>query len=219
MGSKPEKWEENASRSVMDDEECVQLEWCLRRVQQGDTDAYERFYLKTKDRIFNFIYRTIGDYHASEELTQEVFVKAYRNISRYEARQKPLAWIYTIARNLCKNWFRARQVRRLLSLDAPAGSSESPSSLGDLIPGKGPGPDRLVRANEEHALLQGFIRSLPSPYRDVVVLCELQGCDYRTAAQVLKISVGTVGSRLARARLKIASHLKALCGQDKGVQA
>jgi RNA polymerase sigma-70 factor, ECF subfamily len=191
----------------------------LRRAKKGDEASFEQFYLACKSRILNYTYRFIGDYHASEELTQEVFFRAYRGLSRYEERETPLAWIYSIARNLSCNWIRAQRLRRHLSLDAPLRVVDGEKSLSDAIPSKEIGPGERLLKKERLAILQGAILSLDVSYREVVILCDLQGYEYCMAAEILGISTGTVGSRLSRARLKIAKKVKSkLNRSDSGVK-
>ncbi|MBI2871419.1 MAG: RNA polymerase sigma factor [Candidatus Omnitrophica bacterium] len=205
--------EQNDPSRVIPDEETQHIEVCLQKAREGDLEAFERFYLTYKGRIFNYLYRFLGDYHASEELTQEVFIKAYKNLKRYEARMTPLAWIYTIARNSCKNWFRARALRSHISLDAPA--PQEGGSLGELLPAQGESPEEEATRQEEEGLLKASILSLPAPFREVVILCDIQGCDYRQAAVILGTTTGTIGSRLFRARTLLAEQLRKVADRER----
>ena len=179
----------------------------LKRAKSGDKAAFEIFYNRHKRRILNYAYRMIGNRESAEEITQEVFVKAYVNLSRYTEQGKPLNWIYTIAGNLSKNFLRDKRFEPQLSLDKELLGKEG-ISLQDVIPAKEKGPSDIVISKEQEVLIQKHIDLLPLKYKEVLVLCDVQGHSYEETAGILKCRVGSVGSRLSRARLLLAKSLK-----------
>ena len=179
----------------------------LKRSKEGDKSAFEVFYQRHKRRILNYIYRMIGNIGSAEELTQEVFIKAYINLSNYTPQGKPLAWIYTIAKNLCKNFLRNKKYQPQLLLDKELPGMEGLSLL-DVIPAEGKSPSDLAMDNEIEDLIQKSINLIPLKYRVVLILCDIQRCSYEEAAQILKCRIGSVGSRLSRARLILARASK-----------
>ncbi|MDB4349812.1 RNA polymerase sigma factor, partial [Omnitrophica bacterium] len=164
------------------------------------------FYRRHKRRILNYVYRMIGDYGCSEEITQEVFVKAYISLPRYTPQGKPLQWIYTIAGNSCKNFFRDKryQPRLLLNKDLPGGEG---LTMQDVIPAGGESPLDAAMSREKEELIQEAVNMLPVKYREVLVLCDIQGYSYEEAALILECKIGSVGSRLSKARSLLARSL------------
>jgi len=179
----------------------------LERVKKGDKTAFELFYNKHKRVILNYAYRMIGDRPCAEEITQETFVKAYVNISRYVPQGKPLNWIYRIAGNLCRNFLRDKKYEPRLSLDAKLPEDEK-LSYKDVIGADKETPRDAVIMKEQDKLIQTNIALLPVKYREVVTLCDMQGYSYEEAAEILKCRIGSVGSRLSKARGLLAKGLR-----------
>ncbi|MBL7069721.1 MAG: RNA polymerase sigma factor [Candidatus Omnitrophica bacterium] len=178
----------------------------LERAKDGDKSAFDIFYNRHKRRILNYVYRMIGRREAAEEITQDVFMKAYMNLTRYIAQGKALNWIYTIAGNLCKNFFRDNRYKKEVSINRELLRLEG-LSLEDMIEGREKMPSDSAMNREMEDLIQEHVNRLPIKYKAVLVLCDIQGCSYEDAAKILKCRVGSVGSRLSRARLFLAESL------------
>lgn len=176
----------------------------LKRAKDGEKAAFEIFYNRHKRRILNYVYRMVSDPEAAKDITQEVFVKAYTNLDGYTAEGKGLHWVYTIAGNTCKNFLRDK--KPLASLNKDVKECEG-ISLQDILPVDEKGPADSVMGEEQQGLIQTHISNLPLKYREVFVLCVMEGYSYEEVAKILKCRVGSVGSRLSRARQILAKGL------------
>lgn len=179
----------------------------IKRASKGDKPAFEIFYSRHKRHIFNYVYRIIGNHQVAEQLMQDVFVRAYVYLHEYTGRGKPSSWVYGIARNLCKNFLRDTKEEGHLSLNKGLKDSEG-FSLQDVLPAGIGSPSELTIRQETEDLVQRHISALPLVYREALVLCDIQGCSYDEAAKILHCSLGTVGSRVNRARLLLAEYLE-----------
>lgn len=157
-------------------------------------DRYER-------RIFNLVYRMIGDYDEAADLTQDTFVAAYRSFDGFRSEAGPYTWLYRIAVNVCKNRFRERDRRGMesLSLDDDEiliGGQALQSTAACPLPS----PERALEREEMRRLVEEAIQSLPDEYRIVAVLRDLHGLSYREIADAADLSIDVVKTRIARAR-------------------
>lgn len=179
----------------------------IEQAKSGDKSAFEELYQKYKKQIFNYIYRFVNKYELAEELTQETFISAYMHLDSYSAKGKPIAWIYTIASNLSKNALKSRSIRSEVSLDAPLADSDGNLNMFDVLENAKEKPELIIRSKELVSKIQEAIDSLPLEYKQILLLCDVQGESYQDVAQILKCKVSTVGSRLFRARKKIAKKI------------
>jgi RNA polymerase sigma-70 factor (ECF subfamily) len=177
----------------------------------GEEKAFEELVDRYQTRLLNFIYRTTGDRERAEDLVQEVFVRVYRHIHRFDRSKKFSTWIYTIASNLAKNELRNRSRNPLVLFqtikrnwqdeDRPL-QFEDPASR----------PDDLFRRRHLRELVEASVQKLPAHHRQVFVLRELEGKSYEESAEITSCNLGTVKSRLNRARNAfatiIAPHLE-----------
>jgi len=173
--------------------------YLIQKAREGDRPAFEELYNRYKKAIFNYIYRMIGDRAVAEELAQEAFVKAYINVSTYKPTGKVSSWIYAIAGNLAKNELRSRQYRKAISLETKISDDEK-IRLKDILANGSFKPDDIAQNKELRMKIQKVIDSLAVKHREVLVLCDVQGLSYEDAAEALNCSVGTLASRLSRAR-------------------
>jgi RNA polymerase sigma-70 factor, ECF subfamily len=172
----------------------------VRRLLRGDEDAFTSLYRKCSGAVYRFALYMTGDRHSAEEITQDTFMFLLANGSSYDAgRGSLLAWLLGVARN---------GSRRLL---AKRGESDAlDNSAESDIPDEGDLFEEFARRELIEAV-RSIVGSLPSPLREVVILCELQELEYKEAATVLRCPVGTVRSRLNRARGLLISKLKTRC--------
>jgi RNA polymerase sigma-70 factor (ECF subfamily) len=170
----------------------------LRRMQAGDEEAFVALYRRLQRGIFSFALQMSGCASIAEEVTQEVFLTLIRDPRRYDARRGALsAYLYGIARNCV---LRSLQTRRS---DTPIEEEEGAESL---LVQENPLGDLTRKETIEE--VRRAVLSLPEHYREVVVLCDLHEMDYAEAGNVLSCSVGTVRSRLHRARRLLLEKLK-----------
>ena len=172
----------------------------IEKAQAGDRGAFDELYNRYKRRVLNFVYRMIGNRETAEELTQETFVKVYMNLANFKPKGKVSSWIYTIASNLTKNEFRDRKYFHDISLETVLFDEETKMTLLDVIATQKERPDKVVENKELCTKIQEVFDSIPFHYKQVLILCDLQGASYEEVAHIVGCSVGTVASRLSRAR-------------------
>ena len=167
----------------------------VARAMTGDREAFGAIYQRYHVAMYRFARAMTGSAALAEDVTQEVFVELIRTLSRYDPERSPLrTYLYAIARNVSR--YRLRRERRFVELDATV---TEPRTLID--------PTHRIHRLQTVARVRLFIRALSSRYREVLVLCDLQGLSYEEAAEVIKVPVGTVRSRLYRARQQLADRL------------
>lgn len=173
----------------------------LRRMIAGDEEAFVLIYRRWNGAIYRFALHMSGSPEIAEEVTQDTFLVLIRNARDYETTRGPLvAWLLGIARNL---------VRQAIGATRETEPIEESRFAVDAT-GASDALDDLSRRETIEAVRQAVL-SLPPAYREVAVLCELQEMEYRDAASILKCPVGTVRSRLHRARTMLISKLRAGC--------
>lgn len=154
-------------------------------------------------RLLNFIYRTIGDRDRAEDLVQETFVRVYRHLHRFDPTKKFSTWIYTIASNLAKNELRNRSRNPMVLFQAIKKNWEAdhrPLQFED----NSYSPDDLFRKRHLREQVEKAVAELPEHHRVVFVLREMEGKTYEEISEITGVTLGTVKSRLNRARNKFA---------------
>lgn len=183
-------------------------EYLAESASKGNMRAFEELYNRYKNRVFNFIYRMLGNKETAEEVAQEVFIKMYKNLRIYDPSKKFIVWIYTIARNLAKNAIRDRKYFKDMSLDQVIFNEDEEVRLKDLIESDSSlRPDAIAEDAELQDEAQKVLDSLPEEYKEVITLCCVQGLNYEHAAGILGISVASVGVRLNKAKLLFMKKL------------
>lgn len=178
----------------------------IQAAKQGDLDAFNRLVLAYQDQVYAQAYRMMGEPDAAEDATQEAFISAFRSIQSYRGGSFR-AWLLRIVTNASYDELRRRQRRPTTPLepvDSEEEEIESPHWLAD--PSESP-EDKAERMELDQAI-QNCLKDLPPEFRAVVVLVDVQGFDYFEAAEVIRKPVGTVKSRLSRARLRLRDCLK-----------
>ena len=190
-----------------------------RPVQDGERDghpvtkAFDELFDAYEQKIFNLVYRLVGDYEDAADLTSETFVRALRGYDRFRGEAKLYTWLYRIAVNLCKNYFRQQQHRSRVhsfSLDAPLEGEEGPADR--EIEDVGQEPQRVVEARELEAQVQRGLLQLRPDFRALIVMRDMQGLSYKEIGDVLGCPEKAVKSRLFRARSKLRELLAPYLG-------
>jgi RNA polymerase sigma-70 factor (ECF subfamily) len=175
----------------------------LVRARGGDTQAYGRLVLAHQDRIFGLILRMVRDPLLAEELTQDVFLKAFRGLSGFREAARFTTWIYRIAVNLCHDERQSLGARnRAREIDLEGG----PPFLVDPDPGVR--PDEAVEASEAAANFQAGLDALEPKYREAFLLRHQEGLSYEEIAKALEISLSNAKVRVHRAREMILEALR-----------
>jgi RNA polymerase sigma-70 factor (ECF subfamily) len=173
----------------------------------GEERAFQELVERYQTRLLNFIYRTIGDRDRAEDLVQEVFIRVYRHLHRFDRSKKFSTWVYTIASNLAKNELRNRSRNPLVLFQTMQGSNddeERPLQFEDTTAR----PDDLYRKRHLRELVEETVAKLPEHHREVFVLRELEGKSYEEIAEITDCNLGTVKSRLNRARTAFAAIIE-----------
>jgi RNA polymerase sigma-70 factor, ECF subfamily len=170
---------------------------------EGEERAFQELVERYQTRLLNFVYRTIGDRERAEDLVQEVFIRVYRHLHRFDRTKKFSTWIYTIASNLAKNELRNRSRNPLVLFQAIRQvwqDDDRPLQFEDTSAR----PDDLFRRRHLRSLIEEAVAKLPEHHRQVFVLRELEGKSYEEIAEITDCNLGTVKSRLNRARNSFA---------------
>ena len=178
----------------------------IQDAQQGDLDAFNRLILAYQDRVYNQAFRVLGESQSADDATQEAFISAYKNLRSFRGGSFR-AWLLRIVTNACYDELRRRKRRPTTSLeplDDAGDEIESPHWIAD--PGELP-EDNIVRSELGQAI-QDCLNQLPIDFRVVVVMVDVQGMDYQEAANVVGKPLGTIKSRLARARNRMRECLQ-----------
>lgn len=193
LGRKPR------TRHQMDEKRLVE------QARRGDTQAFNRLVLAYQDLAYNVAYRLMGEAEAAADATQDAFLSAYKALSGFRGGSFK-AWLLRIVTNACYDQLRLKQRRPSTSLeDLLIEPDQEPSFLRD----EGEGPEDFALRQELNQVIQKAILTLPLDQRTVLVLSDIQGLSYEEIAQVTQVSLGTVKSRLSRARARLRDQLLA----------
>jgi len=174
----------------------------VREFIDGNELAFSRLVAKYKDPITNYLNLMVGDYEIAVDLSQETFLRVYKNITRYSHIYQFSTWIYRIATNLAIDEMRFRKRRGQVFYNnvwASTSDREENEREFEISDGRLDPRDQILR-KESGKILSEAIRSLPDKYRTAFILKEIQGMPYEGIAEVLACSPGTIKSRLHRAR-------------------
>jgi len=169
----------------------------------GASMAFDLLVERYQTRLLNFVYRTVGDRERAEDLVQEAFIRVHRHLARFDQSKKFSTWIYTIASNLAKNELRNRSRNPLVYFQTMTSGWEDedrPLEFEDTAAR----PDDAFERRHLRELVDAAVRRLPSHHRQVFVLRELEGRSYEEIAEMTNCNLGTVKSRLNRARAAFA---------------
>jgi RNA polymerase sigma-70 factor (ECF subfamily) len=174
---------------------------------RGDPRAFGEMVARYQVRLLNFVYRMIGDRERAEDLVQEAFLRVYRHLDRFDRSRKFSTWIYTIASNLAKNELRNRSRSPLIALEQARPGDEE-DRRGFDFEDTASRPDDLYERRNLKALVDETVAKLASHHREVFVLRELEGKSYEEIAEIMHCNLGTVKSRLNRARQSFAELIQ-----------
>jgi RNA polymerase sigma-70 factor (ECF subfamily) len=169
----------------------------------GNKRAFNELVDRYQSRLLNFVYRTTGDRERAEDLVQETFIRVYRHLHRFDQSKKFSTWIYTIASNLAKNELRNRSRNPLVlfqMLKNNWDADQKPLEWED----NSYRPDDLYRKRHLRRQVETAVSQLPEHHRTVFILREMEGKTYEEIAEITRCNLGTVKSRLNRARNNFA---------------
>ena len=174
----------------------------VARFKSGDKSAFEEIVLSYQDRIFNLCVHMLGDKHEAQDAAQDTFVKAYQNLEKFQMNSSISTWLYRIAVNTCIDYKRRPFFESLFRRSGTdeEGIIEHPSHL--------PSPEKEYESKQILSALEKALRKLSPKLRAAIVLKEMEGLSYAEIADTLDISIGTVKSRISRARDELKILLK-----------
>lgn len=188
--------EKEIKTSRLTDEELI------KRFQEGDMWAFEEIVFRYRDRLKNFIYRYVNDDREAEDLVQDTFLKLYQNKHAYKEIAKFSTWIYTIAGNLAKTLLRKRKTRKLMFF-----SQLGPDDKDLELPSNERTSQEIVEGMYEEKIIQKAISKLPEHFRIAIILRDVQELTYEEISNIIGKPIGTVKSRINRARIRLQKEL------------
>ncbi|MBI5830569.1 MAG: sigma-70 family RNA polymerase sigma factor [Chloroflexi bacterium] len=179
----------------------------IQSAQRGDLDSFNRLVLEYQTPVYNLAYRIMGEGDSASDAAQETFISAYKNIRRYRGGSFK-GWLMRIVTNACYDELRRRKRRPAASLEALSVVETGPDADSEArLVSQTEGPEAHAERSELAAAIQRCLDGLPDDQRMAVVLCDVQGMDYAEIALSMRTALGTVKSRIARARLKLRDCL------------
>lgn len=187
--------------------EARESEDLVRAILAGNDKAFDELVELNKRFVFNLCYRLLGDYDEADDCAQEVFIKVYRSIKGFRFESGFGTWLYRIAVNTCKNRFRSLEYRMgqtKVRLDMQDDEDQKKIEIGN----GGPSPALALKRKELGRLIQDAVNRLPSEQKLVVVLRDMEGRSYEEIIEITGLKLGTLKSKLSRARLRLRESLK-----------
>lgn len=175
----------------------------IQRALDGDLNAFNRLVLLYQDGLYRWMLSLVSDQALAEDLTQSTFITAFEKLSVYRGGSFR-SWLFTIARNRAFDELRRSRRRPTASLDE---EDEDGRELYAVLPDRAPLPEEALEAAELAAQIERLLNQQPLVFKEVLVLIDREGLDYQEAASVLHQPIGTIKSRLARARLRMRNLL------------
>lgn len=182
----------------MSDEELV------KKVKNGDADAFEQIIIKYEKKIFGLIYNMLRNENEIEDVAQEVFIKVYKNLDKFNGDSSLYTWIYKIATNLCLDQIKKR--KEVIYIDEKLQLDDGEVEI--QIPSDEKLQDEIYEQKELKQKLESCIDKLPEKQKAMIVLRDIKGLSYDEIAEILDLKLGTVKSQINRARLKLKELLE-----------
>jgi len=171
--------------------------------QQGNLDAFNQLVIRYQTLAYHVAYRILSDADAAADATQDAFLRAYKAIGQYYGGSFK-AWILRIVTNTCYDQLRAKQRRPISSLEALLVTEPAP---GPSFIDQAESPEAYAVRQELSRAIQAGINALPADQRVALTLCDVAGMNYQEIAEATRVSLGTVKSRISRARTKLRDYL------------
>jgi len=187
------------NRFIYSDEQLMSL------FQGGDENAYIELVNRYKDKLINFIFNYLGDLESSEDVVQETMIKLYQKKHYYKEIAKFSTWLYTIAKNLANTELRKRKQKKTTLL-----SQFSKDDKTYELPSNDPEPGQEIQTDIVNKIIRDAVDQLSEKFKIVIVLRDIQGLAYEDISEIINVPIGTVKSRINRARLQLQVELKHL---------
>ena len=178
----------------------------IQQAKEGDLDAFNRLVIEYQDMAFNLAARMLNDDDAAADVTQVAFLSAYRSLDSFRGGSFR-AWVMRMVSNACLDEIRRQKRRPTISLE-PVNEDDEEIELPAWLADQNASPEELFDQSELDRVLQNCITGLPDEFRSVVLMVDVEGLDYQEVSTAIGKPLGTVKSRLARARLKMRDCLQ-----------
>lgn len=180
----------------------------VARAKSGDLSAFDQLVLRHQQMVFAVALRMLGDYDDATDVAQDAFVRSFQSLASFRGESKFSTWLVSIVMNLCRNrrrWWARRKKVIAASIDEPIETGEG-ETFGQQIEDPGPSPAEIAQRSERKQQLVKALQQLDEAHRTVLVLRDIEGFSYEEIAKALRCQIGTVKSRINRAR----AHLRLL---------
>ena len=184
----------------------------LQRAATGDMDAFEELILGYEKLIYNITYRMLGNAEDARDASQEVLIKIYKNLGKCTSIKAFKSWVYTVANNTCIDEIRKRKNKPFESLNKLIQTEDG--DIQQQLPADDPTPEERFLEQERREILQQAICQLSPEHRTLIVLRDIQGLHYEELANATGTSLGTVKSRLSRARTQLCQIISKIREQN-----
>jgi len=202
--SRPKSNETNDEQRASAEEDA---QW-VEQAKTGNTRAFDQLVTKHRGGIYAMIYNMVKNDADAWDLSQEAFIKAWKALPKFESRARFSTWLFRISHNVVYDWMRKRRIQGDGELNDEVFDVGKIDSSAPTAPRQGQRPDQVLEQRELRQRIDHALGELSAQHREVIVLREVQGLDYKEIAEIIGSSLGTVMSRLYYARQKLQQHLQ-----------
>lgn len=181
----------------------------IKRAQSGDIAAFEALIEAYEQKVFHIAYRMAGNPDDAADMAQEILLKIFRNVGKFKGESKFSTWVYRVATNTCLDELKKAKRKAAYSLDEEFETEEG--QLGVEVADTAPTPEQRVEGQEIRDAITEAISRLSEEHRQIIILRDINGLTYEEVADILDCSLGTVKSRISRAR----EQLRKILSQDR----
>ncbi len=181
----------------------------IDKLRSGETTAFDTLVERYSSEIYGLLYRLTENAEEASDLTQDTFLRAYRSIKGFRGDSELKTWLFRIAINESRNrfrWWKRRKRELTISIDSTIGNSDL--TVSDSLADQSRSPEELALSSEREYALKAALFEMADIYREVIVLCDMEGLSYEDTADALGIRLGTVKSRISRGREELRRRLK-----------
>lgn len=183
-------------------------EQLVSRASRGDAQAFAELVRKYEKLVYNLSYQASGNADDAFDISQEVFIKVYRSLDKFRGDCRFFTWLYRITMNTVKDYIRSQKRKKTVSLSEYDEEEDGPSATRD-IPDETTeaDPEEMTEIKEKRRLVRQAIAQLSEDHRTILTLRDMEGYSYEEIAEMLELEIGTVKSRLNRARQAVKEYL------------
>ncbi len=178
----------------------------VKKIKEGDLDAFSELVALYEKKAFNYTYRMLKDAHAAEDATQEAFLRVFSKIDTFLGNSSFSTWFYTILNNICLDILRKKsREKETISINKTSNEDEEYELQ---IEDKSQGPYETLQKKDAYLALENALYKLSDEHRAIIIMRDINGESYEKIAKMLNLSLGTVKSRLSRARISLRKILE-----------